>query len=50
MYGVIPLALIRELEESRRADQRLDHKRQDWKSKEQASEDFLFYVETLNLE
>lgn len=48
MYGVIPVSLIQELEESRRPDQPFDYKRQDWKSKEQASEDFLFYVETLN--
>lgn len=48
MYGVIPVSLIRELEESRQADQPYDYTRQDWKSKEQASEDFLFFVETLN--
>ena len=48
MYGVIPVSLIRELEESRQSDQPFDYARQDWKSKEQASEDFLFYVETLS--
>lgn len=50
MYGVIPISLIQELEDSRQPDQPLDYARQDWKSKEQASEDFLFYVETLNQE
>ena len=50
MYGVIPISLIQELEDSRQPDQPLDYARQDWKSKEQASEDFLFYIETLNQE
>ena len=46
-FGVIPTVLIKELKESRRADQPLDYQRQDWKSKEQAAEDILFHIETL---
>ena len=49
-YGVIPISLIQELKESRQADQPVDYQRKDWKTKEQASEDFLFYVETLSQE
>lgn len=48
MFGVIPVSLLNDLKESRQADQPVDYNRVDWKSKEQASEDFLFYVETLS--
>ena len=50
MFGVIPITLIKELEEARPADIPLNHQRKDWKSKEQAAEDFLFYIETLSAE
>jgi len=50
MFGVIPIALIKELEESRQPDQAASGHRRDWKTKEQASEDILFFVETLSTE
>ena len=47
MFGVIPISLVHDLEEARRPDQPYDYQNRDWKSKEQAAEDFLFHVETL---
>ena len=34
MFGVIPISLINELEESRQAHMPVNYKRQDWKTKE----------------